>query len=236
MTDCAIVVRLLWGAFRLSFSLCKRNTLISRNHFHISRFRSLALSHTRTHTHTISRRFFNDEVEPIYQWIPDLNKRVYSDKYERFIDKQYQVNEDVDFMLQAYKWLTANDGERLEAGRRARSNHSAALHEQPNDLAPDMALLDDEPDEERHLAAAAAASRKLLANRLNRLAKLGSDHSRQLLDSLRAALAMEEADASRFRALRLVRPTVELDGRYTCSISSLDGDDLKSTRLIVYGK
>lgn len=81
-----------------------------------------------------------------------------------------------------------------------------------------------------------AASRRLLAGRLSKLAKLGGRHSRQLIESLRQALYMDELDYSRFRALRLIRPTSELNGRFTCSVSSLDGDDLRSTKLVVYGK
>jgi hypothetical protein len=198
-----------------------------------------------------ANRFFNDELEPIYQWIPELNKRVYSDKYERFIDKQYQVNEDVDFMLQAYKWMTApagadqerdwvkseaeadgDGGNSILVGRDAkttgRGERPATPRDEPDDLAAASSAV--EMDESQ-----AVASRKLLANRLNRLAKLGSDHSRQLLGSLRSMLAMDD-EVSKFRALRLIRPTAGMDGRYTCSISSLDGDDLQSTRLVVYGK
>lgn len=170
-----------------------------------------------THTHTLATtrlicafacprparfRFFNDELEPIYQWIPELNKRVYSDKYERFIDKSYQVGEDVDFMLQAYKWL-------LEG--RATDDNSDTGEQQ-------------------------AGQRRLLANRLNRLARVGSERSRHLLQWLRASLAMHQPEFSRFRALRLVRPTSELSGRFTCSVSSLEADDLRSARLVVYGE
>lgn len=79
-------------------------------------------------------------------------------------------------------------------------------------------------------------SARTLARRLQRLAKLGGPHSRQLLEALRSALNMQQAELSRFRALRLIRPTSELSGRFTCSVSSLDGDDLRSTALIVYGK
>lgn len=185
-------------------------------------------------TNNSTCRYFNDEVEPIYQWIPELNKRVYSDKYERFIDKQYQVSEDVDFMLQAYKQLTGGlQSQRQQADREAGltlENSIGSLAEGAPQIRPSSSssIMHDEQ--------AVIAGRKLLANRLNRLAKLGSDHSRQLLRSLRAMLAMDQEELSRFRALRLIRPTVEMDGRYTCSISSLDGDDLQSTRLIVYGK
>lgn len=79
-------------------------------------------------------------------------------------------------------------------------------------------------------------SRRLLARRLERLAKLGGQHSRQLVDALRLALNMHQPELSRFRALRLLWPTSELSGRFTCSVSSLDGDDLRSTELVVYGK
>ena len=116
------------------------------------------------------------------------------------------MTDDADFMLQAFKWL-AEQGAEAEAGAGAGGGEQQV-----------------------------AANRRLLANRLNRLAKLSSEHSRQLLHSLRASLAMDQTDFSRFRALRLIRPTSELGGRFTCSVSSLDGDDLRSTRLVVYGK
>lgn len=153
-------------------------------------------------------------MEPIYQWIPELNKRVYSDKYERFIDKSYELADDVEFLLQAYRQLTGSSPEQQPTELASQANEPTAL--QPDD-----------PD------------RKLLAQRLNKLAKLGGQHSRQLLDTLRASLGLldrEELLANRFRALRLVRPSTELAGRFTCSVSSLDGDDLRSTRLVVYGK
>lgn len=81
-----------------------------------------------------------------------------------------------------------------------------------------------------------AGQRRLLANRLNRLARVGSERSRHLLQWLRASLAMHQPEFSRFRALRLVRPTSELSGRFTCSVSSLEADDLRSARLVVYGE
>lgn len=185
-------------------------------------------------------------MEPIYQWIPELNKRVYSDKYERFLDKSYQVNEDVDFMLQAYKWLTsgspltsepgninsmtaASEGGGMEIGGEvgdgatAASLSTAQATGGPRDSNIRPQLLAEE-------------SRRLLASKLNKLANLGGKHSRQLIDSLRSTLAMEMAEFSRFRALRLLAPTTELSGRFTCSVSSLDSEDLRSTRLVVYGK
>lgn len=152
-------------------------------------------------------------MEPIYQWIPELNKRVYSDKYERFLDKSYEVSEDVDFMLLAYRRLLAAEPTRAELHLEA----EAAAAEEAGE-------------------AAAAAGRGEFGRRelARRLARLGG--GRQLVESLRSALEMQQLDWSRFRALRLVRPTSELSGRFTCSVSSLDGDDLRSTRLVVYGK
>lgn len=176
------------------------------------------------------KRFFNEEVEPIYQWIPELNKRVYSDKYEHFLDKSYQVNEDVDFMLQSYKWL-------VESGTPGSAAPPLLLPSEPaNQLHSTNNNNNDNVDQANIEATNQQVNRKLLANRLNRLAKLGSEHSRQLLASLRSSLAMQNGDFSRFRALRLIMPTSELNGRFTCSISSLEGDDLQSTRLVVFGK
>ena len=170
-----------------------------------------------------SCRYFNDELEPIYQWIPELNKRVYSDAYERFIDKSYQVNEDVDFLLGAYKSLAAtSDAPHIGAAADLDLQSSSSSSSSSDEFGA--------PQE------ASAANRRLLANKLSRLAKLGGEHSQQLLRQLRASLAMESAESSKFRALRLLQPTTELNGRFTCSVSSLDGDDLRSTRLLVYGK
>lgn len=87
-------------------------------------------------------------------------------------------------------------------------------------------------------AAASSGQRRQLANRLNKLAKLGGRHSSKLLDSLRSALEMDPKwlEFTRFRALRLIRPTTLLNGRFTCSVSSLEGDDLRSKQLVVFGK
>lgn len=84
----------------------------------------------------------------------------------------------------------------------------------------------------------AASRRRQLANRLSKLAKLGGKHSRQVLDSLRSALELDPKwpEFTRYRALRLIRPTTQLSGRFTCSVSSLEGDDLRSKQLVVYGK
>lgn len=119
-------------------------------------------------------------------------------------------------MLQAYRWM-------LSGGTSGNQPADAALTSAgQQQVASERAQLE--------------ASRRTLASRLNKLAKLGGQHSRHLLDSLRAALNMDQPDFSRFRALRLLRPTTQLSGRFTCSVSSLDGDDLRSTRLLVYGK
>lgn len=151
-------------------------------------------------------------MEPIYQWIPELNKRVYSDSFERFLDKSYEVNEDAEFMLQAYRLLQQHQP------------LNPLQHHLPGEESSDEPQADGQ-------------QRSLLASRLSKLAKLGGRQSRQLLESLRSALYLdEEPDYGRFRALRLVQPTSELSGRYTCLVSSLEGEDMQSTRLIVYGK
>lgn len=210
-------------------------------------------------------RYLNDELEPIYQWIPELNKRVYSDKYERYIDKSYAVSDDVDFMLGAYRLLeNANPPQAALA-----KTNSRKLSDQLSPLAQEIAGDDPSPYE-----------RRALAERLDALARLGGVRARQLIGQVRAALALEQypdsssasvasyssplssASASKeqqvnddaannnnyeqllstpdafksFRAIRLVRPTSELSGRYTCSVSSLDSDAIASTRLLVYGK
>lgn len=160
-----------------------------------------------------------------------MNKRVYSDKYEQFLDKSYEVSEDVDFMLQAYRWL------QLAAGQSTSSSSDTPSSYSPSAVAglnsPSIANGFDLDQTDR---AQIETSRKILANKLNKLAKLGGQHSRQLLDSLRAALNMEYLDWARYRALRLIKPTTGLSGRFTCSVSSLDGEDLRSTKLLVYGK
>lgn len=193
-------------------------------------------------------RFFNDEVEPIYQWIPELNKRVYSDKYEHFLDKSYEVSEDADFMLQAYRWLqlaagqssSSADTPSASASASAPNSASASVSSSSHSTSMVAGLESianfESVDDQAADRAQIETSRRILANRLNKLAKLGGQHSRQLLDSLRAALNMEHLDWSRYRALRLIRPTTELSGRFTCSVSSLDGDDLRSAKLLVYGK
>lgn len=133
-------------------------------------------------------------------------------------------------MLAAYKSLfheQANDTRQVDVGAVTTSAGPASSHE---------LLLDTSGTTNNNLSDELPAIRKLLANRLNRHAKLGSEYSRQFLESLKRTFAMDQLEFSRFRALRLIRPTTELSGRFTCSISSLDSDDLRSTNLIVYGK
>lgn len=136
---------------------------------------------------------------------------MFSDKYERFLDKNYQLAEDVDFMLQAQKWLIASQG---------RTGTAANNYQE-------------EPASGEQLE-----SRRLLASRLDKFAKLGGQQSKQLIDLLRDSLGLggELLAFNRYRALRLIAPTSELSGRFTCSVSSLDGDDLRATRLVIYGK
>lgn len=132
-------------------------------------------------------------------------------------------------MLQAYKWLIATgDTEQRDQVMSIMSAAGSSPSEQPADGFPSAGEL--------HSDEGSAGGLRLLASRLNKLAKLGGRHSRQLLDSLRASLLMDQPEFSRFRALRLIRPTTELNGRFTCSVSSLDGDDIRSTRLVIYGK
>lgn len=123
-------------------------------------------------------------------------------------------------MLQAYRWLLSGGTSSNAIGSIASAADSTTSGGEL--FAAERAQLE--------------LSRRTLANRLNKLAKLGGQHSRHLLDSLRAALNMDQLQYSRFRALRLIRPSTELNGNFTCSVSSLDGDDLRSTSLLVYGK
>lgn len=187
-------------------------------------------------------RYFNDELEPIYQWIPELNKRVYSDKYEQFIDKNYAISDDIDYLLSAYRILQQQTGVIAAAG-----------------AAPELS---DEQIQRRALAERLDALAKLGGQRAHQLIgqvraalALGrypaapnsggdnlsaKDEPDQLISSALDGQSQHQnqiADRYKsFRALRLVRPTTELSGRYTCSVSSLDSDALASTNLLVYGK
>lgn len=42
--------------------------------------------------------------------------------------------------------------------------------------------------------------------------------------------------STRHRALNIVSPTIELSGEYRCQVSSLDGEDSRSKKMIIYGK
>lgn len=202
-----------------------------------------------------SARFFDDQPEPIYQWIPELNKRVYSDHFERYLDKSYQVSEDADFMLASYRKLLSSAANRAElvtllpiettnslANKARDNNHDDDVGNsaRTTTLAPTIELTDDgrddDIDDDDDDPTGGAAGRRLLADRLLRLSRLGGRQSRKLLEQLRRALHMDQTDFSRYRALRLVRPDNKLAGRYTCSVSSLEGDDLRSTRLQVFGE
>jgi len=153
-------------------------------------------------------------------------------------------------MLQSYKWLlesgssaTLEAGPQLDWPAQSLSQSLARSNNQDNNNIP-PAL--DQQQQQPSLTDQSLASlvgeqqmsghRKLLANRLNRLAKLGSERSRQLLASLRSTLLMHDEQFSKFRALRLVRPGTQMGGKFTCSVSSLDAEDLQSTRLVVFGK
>ncbi|KAG0413010.1 hypothetical protein HPB47_009846 [Ixodes persulcatus] len=41
---------------------------------------------------------------------------------------------------------------------------------------------------------------------------------------------------SQYRALRIIRPTTELSGRYTCVVSSMAGHDSREQSMMVYGE
>lgn len=150
-----------------------------------------------------------------------MNKRVYSDKYDKYLDKSYQVSDDVEFMLHAYRRL-------LQTSPNEHASRASAV--------VDGELDNVDQQQQQHTTNNEGSSRRLLANRLNKLAKLGGRQSRQLIDLLRQTLHMDQLEWARYRALRLVKPTGKLSGRFTCSVSSLDSDDLRSTRMIVYGK
>ena len=82
--------------------------------------------------------FFNQDTKPIYQWIPDLNKRSYSkSRFEGHINRHFEVTND------AY---------------------------------------------------------------------------------------------TRYRALNILRPTTEMTGTYSCSVTSLQGQDSRSADMVVYGE
>lgn len=96
--------------------------------------------------HLVVKWFFNDDPKPIYQWIPDLNKRSYSKSkiFEGRIDRNYAI------------------------------------------------------------------------------------------------LSSSKADSTdkytKFRALKINRPTTEMTGTYSCSVTSLQGQDTRSKDMIVYGE
>lgn len=146
-------------------------------------------------------------------------------------------------MLQAYRWLQLSAGQSTSGSSGTAdtpsspsSSSSPYSHSSSASTVAGLESIANLESDQASDRVQIETSRRILANRLNKLAKLGGQHSRQLLDSLRAALSMEHLDWSRYRALRLVKPTTELSGRFTCSVSSLDGDDLRSTKLLVYGK
>jgi hypothetical protein len=41
---------------------------------------------------------------------------------------------------------------------------------------------------------------------------------------------------TRYRAIRLLRPTTELSGKYTCNVQSIRGEQNKAKTMIIYGK
>lgn len=147
-------------------------------------------------------------------------------------------------MLEAYRWLQLSSLD-LPASSDIGTNsngdgngNGSGNSNNPDDQERLLPLANEQQDYLNEDQQASSSSRRQLANRLNKLAKLGGKHSRQLLDSLRSALEMDPKwlEFTRFRALRLIRPTTQLNGRFTCSVSSLEGDDLKSKQLVVYGK
>lgn len=65
---------------------------------------------------------------------------------------------------------------------------------------------------------------------------LGKRHfSPKIAPYLDVKYAVEER-LTRYRAIKLIKPTTQLSGQYTCSVSSLNGHDSASTNLIVYCK
>ena len=58
-----------------------------------------------------------------------------------------------------------------------------------------------------------------------------------LKDRLDMDFAVSAADAySRFRALRIPKPSTELSGKYTCLVTSLAGQDSREQVMTVFGK
>lgn len=163
-------------------------------------------------------------MEPVYQWIPELNKRVFSDKYEKFIDKEYDLSEDLENLLDIYRKMqtstTNNDHKSDFTNNNERDDElDISSNLNPMDLDADLSL-----------------SRRKLAQRLGKLAKMGGPKSRQLLELLRHSLHMDPLEQTRFRALRLIQPTSEMSGKFSCSVSSLDAQDLQWRQLTIYGK
>lgn len=95
-------------------------------------------SYTYEDQQLVVKWFFNQDPKPIYQWIPDLNKRSYSSspRFEGHINRHYAASQD---------WYT------------------------------------------------------------------------------------------RYRALNILRPTTDMSGTYSCSVTSLQGQDSRAAAMIVYG-
>lgn len=105
--------------------------------------------------------FFNQDPKPIYQWIPDLNKRSYSkSRFEGHIDRHFEV---------------------------------------PPPSTP------------------------MLVHHHRRGGLANNDNG--------------PADKyTKYRALKIMRPTTEMSGSYSCSVTSLQGQDTKTKEMIVYGE
>ncbi|OQR70302.1 hypothetical protein BIW11_11714, partial [Tropilaelaps mercedesae] len=109
--------------------------------------------------------FFNQDPKPIYQWIPDLNKRSYSkSRFEGHIDRHFEVPPP--------------------------STPNSLLGHAHRGGAGEIPYGDDEPADKY----------------------------------------------TKYRALKIMRPTTEMSGSYSCSVTSLQGQDTKTKEMIVYAK
>jgi hypothetical protein len=58
----------------------------------------------------------------------------------------------------------------------------------------------------------------------------------KLKDRLDLNFTVSSDPYERYRALRIIRPTIELHGEFSCKVSTFDAEDVRTANMIVYGR
>lgn len=167
--------------------------------------------------------------------------RTFADKYANLFDKNYKLSNDYEFILkslrlkelsQNFESLSRDEQFQLQDEQsQTQTRYKPANAKDKRQIELFSIKKDDDIEDEL-----ITTNSKELADSLGKLTQFGGKHSTFVSQKLRNAIYLDDEIDLSFRALRLLKASREFSGNLTCVVSSLDGFDSKSEKMLTFGK